>query len=95
VDWIHLAEDRDQCTTFVNTVMKFRVPYKVGNFLTSWATVGFSRRSLLHGVSQFVISLSVCLSSVSLLRNSCRQLCILSVKSVFVHLSCVSDKGKL
>jgi hypothetical protein len=26
MDWIYLAEDRDQRKAFVNTVMKFRVP---------------------------------------------------------------------
>jgi hypothetical protein len=26
VDWIHLAQDRDQWRTVVNTVMKLRVP---------------------------------------------------------------------
>jgi len=26
VDWIHLAQDRDQWRFVVNTVMKFRVP---------------------------------------------------------------------
>jgi hypothetical protein len=25
VDWIHLAEDRDQCSALMNTVMKLRV----------------------------------------------------------------------
>jgi len=29
---------------FVNMVMKLRVSYRGGNFLTSWATVSFSRR---------------------------------------------------
>jgi hypothetical protein len=26
VDWMHLAQDRDQCRRLVNTVMKLRVP---------------------------------------------------------------------
>jgi hypothetical protein len=26
VDWIHLAQDRDQCLALVNTVMNLRVP---------------------------------------------------------------------
>jgi hypothetical protein len=26
VDWIHLAQDRDQCWALVNTVINFRVP---------------------------------------------------------------------
>jgi len=35
VDFIHLAQDRDQWQALANTVMSLRVPYKVGNFLTS------------------------------------------------------------
>jgi hypothetical protein len=26
VDWIHLAQDREQCRGFVNTAMNLRVP---------------------------------------------------------------------
>jgi hypothetical protein len=36
VDWIYLAQDRDQWCALVDTVMKIRVPQKVGNFLTEW-----------------------------------------------------------
>jgi len=35
VDWLHLAQDRDQWHVLMNTVMKLRIPYKVGNFLTN------------------------------------------------------------
>jgi hypothetical protein len=34
VDWIQLAQDRDQWQALVNTVMKLRAPEKVKNFLT-------------------------------------------------------------
>jgi len=36
VDWIHLAQDRDQWLALVNTV---------GNYSTSLATICFSRRT--------------------------------------------------
>jgi len=35
VDWMHLAQDRDQWQTFVNTVMNLWIPQKV-DFLTEW-----------------------------------------------------------
>jgi hypothetical protein len=35
VDWMYLDQDRDQWRVLVNTVMKFRVPSKAGNFLSS------------------------------------------------------------
>jgi hypothetical protein len=34
-----------------NVVMNLQVPYNVGNFLTSYKPVSFSKRTLLHGVS--------------------------------------------
>jgi hypothetical protein len=51
MDWIDLAQDRDQRRALVNTVMNLRVPYSVGKFLSSCATGSFSRRAQLHGVS--------------------------------------------
>jgi hypothetical protein len=35
MDWIHLAQDRDQWQGLVNMIMKLQAPKKMGNFLTS------------------------------------------------------------
>jgi hypothetical protein len=35
LDWIQLAQDRDQCHALMNTVMNARVPQKAWNFLSS------------------------------------------------------------
>jgi hypothetical protein len=51
VDWIHVAEDKGQWRALMNTVMNLRAPWKGGHFLTSWATVSFSRKTPPHGVN--------------------------------------------
>jgi hypothetical protein len=51
MDWIDVAPTTDRWQALVNAVMNLRVPYNVGNFLTSCELVSFSRRTVLHGVS--------------------------------------------
>jgi hypothetical protein len=51
VDWIDLAQDRDQWRAPVNTLMNIWVPYNAGKFLSNCVTGGFSRRAQLHEAS--------------------------------------------
>jgi hypothetical protein len=48
MDWIDLAQDRDQWRALVNTVMKLLVPYNAGKFLSSCTTGSFSSRAQLQ-----------------------------------------------
>jgi hypothetical protein len=48
MDWIDLAQDRDQWKALVNTVLDVRVPLNVGKFLSDCATGGFSRMSSME-----------------------------------------------
>jgi hypothetical protein len=48
MNWIELAQDRDQWRVLVLTVMNLRVPYNAGKFLSSCTTGGFSRRAQLR-----------------------------------------------
>ena len=56
VDWIGLAQNRDRWQALVNVILKLWVPYNVKNFLTGWKSVSFSRRTLLHWVSEFLLN---------------------------------------
>jgi hypothetical protein len=55
MNWIELDPNRDRWRAPVNVVMNLRVTYNAGNFLTSLEPVSFSRRTLLHGVSKYLI----------------------------------------
>jgi hypothetical protein len=43
MDWIHLAQDRNQWQALVNMVMKLRVLQELYNFLTILATVSIEK----------------------------------------------------
>jgi hypothetical protein len=42
VDWINLAQDRDQLRVLVNTVMNHQILWNDGKFLGSWVTISFT-----------------------------------------------------
>jgi hypothetical protein len=44
MDWIHLAQDRNQGRTIVNTIMNLPVLYNAGKFLSSCTTDDFSKK---------------------------------------------------
>jgi hypothetical protein len=48
VDWINLAQDKDQWQALANTITNLRFPYNVQNF---YGTTGAFSRTHLHGVS--------------------------------------------
>jgi hypothetical protein len=58
MDWIDLAQDRDQWMGLIYKVMNFRVSVNFGKFSSSCTTGVFSRRAQLHGVSYVVFIIS-------------------------------------
>lgn len=52
-----MAQDRDQWMFLVNTVINFRVPQQLGNFLNSSASISLSKKTLLREVTQSAASL--------------------------------------
>jgi len=52
LDWIEQKQDRDQWQALVNMVMNLWIPWKAGNSLTSWESISFLWKTLLHGISK-------------------------------------------
>jgi hypothetical protein len=51
IDWIGVAQDRDQWRAVVSAVMNFHDPYNAGKFLSGCTTGGLSSSAQLHRVS--------------------------------------------
>ena len=45
IDWIDVARDRDKRRSLVNTVGSLRVAWNAGNFMVSWSSSSFWRRT--------------------------------------------------
>jgi hypothetical protein len=48
LDWIDMAQDRNQSMVLVNTVINLWVPYNSGKFLSGCIIGGFSRKAQLR-----------------------------------------------
>jgi hypothetical protein len=48
MDWIYLAQDKDQWKALVDTVLNLWVPQNAGKFLSGCTTGGLSRIYQLH-----------------------------------------------
>ena len=58
MDWIDVAQDRENWQAFINAVVYIRVLYDVGKFVTICGNITSYIRTLLCGVSQLVVILS-------------------------------------
>ena len=56
--YVLVHSQRSRWRTVVHAVMNLRVPSDAGNLLTTWETVSFSRRTLLHEFSYILFTLT-------------------------------------
>jgi hypothetical protein len=52
MDWIDLGKHTYKSWALVNAFMNLQVPYNAVNFLTTSEPASFSRRTMLHRVSE-------------------------------------------
>jgi len=69
MDWINLTQDRDRWQVLVNAVMNEWVQPTEGNFKTRCEPGSFSGRTLLHGMSQWPITIHLRRHNLQTMRN--------------------------
>jgi hypothetical protein len=55
IDWIDLAQDKEQWRVLVNVAMNLRVPQITGKFLSNCTVGAFSRRAQFH-VDSYIVT---------------------------------------
>jgi hypothetical protein len=64
--WFRLFKDNNYWTALMNPIMSLRLPWNLGNFLTSWGNISFFRRT-----QQLVVNLLVSIHINFILIFSC------------------------
>jgi len=58
MNWIDRTQDRGMWRAVVSEIMNLHISLNAGNLLTSYLSVSFSGRTLLHGVGWLVVWLA-------------------------------------
>jgi uncharacterized integral membrane protein len=71
VDWVHLAQDKDQYRSLMCMVMNLLLSQKAGNFLTTLTANSFLRRTLPHVVIVTTVIVIVIVIIIFIIMNNC------------------------
>jgi hypothetical protein len=86
VDWIDMAQYRDQWRALVNTVLKIRVLQNAGKFLSGYTTGGSSRvsKSLYNCEYRELLLMTIFpMNFLILYSTACRHIYTVTIKVIF------------